>query len=63
MTYGKLKELFVKYEIDEPECWSNVGNGWISIIDDMLFKMISKGCRLSQSSANFVFIIIMSMKQ
>lgn len=55
MVYGRLKELFVKHEIDDTLCGSEVGPGWISIIDDMLDRMIARGWNkdLSQIKSKF----------
>lgn len=54
-VYGRVSKLFEKYGIEDTLCGSEVGPGWISIIDDMLERMIARGWNkdLSQIKSKF----------
>ncbi len=55
MIYGELKEVLARHGIVDTYCGSEVGHGWISIIDDMLERMIARGWNkdLSQIKSKF----------
>lgn len=43
MTTNALDELLAKYEIAQPPCLSDLPEGWVGIVDDLIADLIELG--------------------